>query len=280
MMSSIPPTPPVALTIAATDPTGGGGLQGDVITLASMGCHPLSVVSAVCLRDTEDVADLLPLSAAMLAKQARLLLEDVAVRAFKVGVLATPENIAATAEILSDYPGVPVVVESELGRLPSAALANDRLMAVHCELLLPLATVLVVAQAEAQRLAMVLAGQDELPDVPSAIERLCSSGVGYVLLTGSATPGPQVVNLLYSREGVVRTDPWSRLPDRYLGAGNTLSAALTGALAHEMSIADAVGEAEAFTWQSLAGAFRPGMGKSLPDRFFWLREGRADDGPA
>ena len=276
MMRSIPPTPPVALTIAATDPTGGGGLQGDVITLASMGCHPLSVVSAVCLRDTENVADLLPLSAPLLAKQARLLLEDVAVRAFKVGVLATPENVAATAEILSDYPGVPVVVESELGRLPSAALAGDRLISVHCELLLPLATVLVVAQAEAQRLAMVLAGDDELPDVDTAISRLCESGVGHVLLTGSATPGPQVVTVLYGKEGVIRTDPWSRLPERYLGAGNTLSAALTGALAHDMSIADAVGEAEEFTWQTLASAFRPGMGKSLPNRFFWLQAENAD----
>ena len=35
------------LTFAASDPSGGAGLQADILTLASMGCHPLSVVTAL-----------------------------------------------------------------------------------------------------------------------------------------------------------------------------------------------------------------------------------------
>src|SRR5512137_1943883 len=47
--------PPAVLTFAATDPTSGAGLQADILTLASMGCHPLSVVTAVTVQDTAGV---------------------------------------------------------------------------------------------------------------------------------------------------------------------------------------------------------------------------------
>ena len=42
-----PEFPPIVLTFAASDPSGGAGLQADILTLASMGCHPLSVVTAI-----------------------------------------------------------------------------------------------------------------------------------------------------------------------------------------------------------------------------------------
>lgn len=266
------------MTLAAADPTGGGGLQGDVLTLASMGCHPLSVVTALCLRDTEEVTEVVPLDADLLVDQARLLLEDMPVRAFKVGLLGSVENIAAVAEILADYPDIPLVVESDLARLARRS-AQDELLAAHCEFLLPQVAVLVLGHHEAQRLAMTLGGKEEEPALAEALAVLTAAGPRYVLLTGSGEPGPQVVNVLYGRDGVVRTDAWERLPDRFLGAGNTLSTALAAALAHGMEIPEAVREAQEFTWQSLAAAFRPGMGQALPDRFFWLRGGSDDAQP-
>lgn len=277
MPDSPPAAPPVVMTLAAADPTGGGGLQGDVLTLASMGCHPLSVVTALCLRDTEGLAEVVPLDPELLADQARLLLEDVPVRVFKVGLLGSVENIAAVAEILADYPGIPVVLESELARVGRAASTQDSLVAAHCELLLPQVAVLVLGRLEALRLAMTLTGDEEEPELGVAMQALTAAGPEYVLLTGSGEPGPQVVNVLYDRAGVVRTDAWTRLPERFLGAGSTLSAALVGALAQGMEVPEAVREAQEFTWQSLAAAFRPGMGQALPDRFFWLRAGGGDD---
>ena len=57
--SNIPP--PIVLVFAGTDPTGGAGLQADILTLASLGCHPLSVVTAVTVQDTVGVDDFLPM---------------------------------------------------------------------------------------------------------------------------------------------------------------------------------------------------------------------------
>ena len=51
------------------------------------------------------------------------------------------------------------------------------------------------------------------------------------------------------------------------------SAVLTDA--NGLSMPDAVREAQAYTWETLNRAFRPGMGQYIPDRFFWVRP--ADD---
>ena len=55
--------PPIVLTFAASDPSGGAGLQADILTLASMGCHPLSVVTALTVQDTLGVESVLAMEA-------------------------------------------------------------------------------------------------------------------------------------------------------------------------------------------------------------------------
>src|SRR5216117_2196095 len=104
-------SPPIVLAFAASDPSGGAGMQADLLTLASMGCHPLSVITAITVQDSAGVEGLLALDAEWVADQARCLLEDMPVDAFKIGVLGSLENIAAIAEILSDYPDVPLVLD-------------------------------------------------------------------------------------------------------------------------------------------------------------------------
>ena len=108
------PTPPIVLVIAATDPSGGAGLQADILTLASMGCHPLSVVTAVTIQDTIGVEDFLPIDPEWVTDQARCVLEDMPVSAIKLGVLGSTENVSAIAEVVSDYPDVPLILDPVL----------------------------------------------------------------------------------------------------------------------------------------------------------------------
>ena len=110
----MPDLPPIVLVFAATDPSGGAGLQADIMTLSSMGCHPLSVVTAVTIQDTTGVDDVSPIDAEWVADQARCVLEDMPVAAFKIGVLGSVETIAAIAEVVSDYPEVPLVLDPVL----------------------------------------------------------------------------------------------------------------------------------------------------------------------
>ena len=121
----MPSHPPIVLTFAASDPTGGAGLQADLLTLASMGCHPLSVVTALTIQDTRGVEGLLAIEADWVADQARRLLEDMAVAAFKLGVLGSPDNVTVIAEIVSDYPDVPLILDGVLGRLGKRVIPSS-----------------------------------------------------------------------------------------------------------------------------------------------------------
>ena len=86
-------------------------MQADILTLSSMGCHPLSVVTAVTIQDTMGVEDVLPIDAEWVADQARCVLEDGPVAVFKIGLLGSVEAVAAIAEVVSDYPDIPLVLD-------------------------------------------------------------------------------------------------------------------------------------------------------------------------
>jgi hydroxymethylpyrimidine/phosphomethylpyrimidine kinase len=266
------PLPPIVLCFAAADPSGGGGLQADLLTLSSMGCHALSVVTALTVRDTASLEATLAIDADWVADQARLLLEDIAVQAFKIGHVGSAENVAAIAEVVSDYPDVPLILDPLAAYEHGQEGGDEELAEALREFLLPQTTILTLNGIEARRLASPDGVEAEDLSLEACASALLALGAEYVLITGAHERTPQVLNTLYGETGVVRTDSWERLPGSYHGAGGTLAAALAAALVNGLELSEAVREAQEYTWQTLAAAFRPGMGRFIPDRFFWARE--------
>lgn len=266
-------TPPLVLTFAGTDPTGGAGLQADILTLASLGCHPLSVVTAVTVQDSLGVEDFLPMEADWVMDQARRVLEDMPVSAFKVGMLGSVETALAVAEVVSDYPELPLILDPVLASGRGDELVTEDLLSVIKEALLPQTTVLTPNSVEARRLAMDDALDEEAPELAECARRLLDLGCEYVLITGAHEHTPQVVNTLYGESGVLQTLRWERLPSSFHGSGCTLASAIAAMLAMGMDLQDAVREAQEFAYQSLRGAFRAGMGQAIPDRLYWARAG-------
>jgi hydroxymethylpyrimidine/phosphomethylpyrimidine kinase len=264
--------PPIVLVFAASDPSGGAGLQADIMTLSSMGCHPLSVVTAVTVQDTTGVDDVSAIDAEWVADQARCVLEDMPVAAFKIGVLGSVETIAAIAEVVSDYPEIPLVLDPVLASGRGDELASEEMVGAIRELLVPQTTIITPNSLEARRLAANENNDEDDPDLAECARRLIASGCEYVLVTGTHENTPQVVNTLYGQEGIVRSDSWQRLPGSYHGSGCTLASAIAATIANGLSISDAVKDAQEYTWQTLKAAFRPGMGQHIPDRLFWARE--------
>lgn len=271
------PTPPVVLTFAATDPSGGAGLQADVLTLASMGCHPLSVVTAITVQDTMGVDDVLPIDDEWVTDQARSVLEDMPVAAFKIGVLGSLENIAAIAEIIADYPDVPVILDPVLASGRGDEFASEEMLAAMRDMLLPQTTIILPNSLEARRLAQDDTIEDDDPELAECARRLLDMGCEYALITGTHENTSQVINILYAADGIVRSDTWQRLPGSFHGSGCTLASAVAAGLAHGFPVAEAVQEAQEFTWHSLKRGFRPGMGQFLPDRMFWAFEDESDN---
>ena len=264
--------PPIVLSFAANDPSGGAGIQADMLTIASMGCHPLSIITAITIQDTTGVEDVMPLDPEWIIDQARTVLEDMPVHVFKIGLLGSVEIIAAIAEIISDYPHIPVVMDPVLTSGRGDELANEEMIDAMRELLLPQVTILTPNSLEARHLAQ----QDNDPnesklDLSLCAQRLLQMGCEYVLITGTHENTIHVTNTLYDSSGVVRTDEWKRLDNTYHGSGCTLASAIAASLANGISISESVMDAQDYTWHALQAGFRPGMGQYIPNRLFWAK---------
>lgn len=265
------PAPPIILCFSATDPSGGAGLSADILAIAAMGGYALPVVTAVTVQDTLGVEEVHPLDAEWVVNQARCVLEDMPVAAFKIGVMGSVEIVAAIAEVVSDYPEVPLILDPVLASEGGDSFADDHVVMAIRELLLPQTTVLTPNVLEARRLASA-DGDEEDPDLDECAGRLIGMGCEFVLITGTHESGPQVTNRLYGSEGLIQALNWDRLTGSYHGSGCTLAAALAAAMSTGLDLEKACQDAQAFTWNTLAHGFRPGMGQFVPDRLFWAHD--------
>lgn len=248
-------------------------MQADILTLTSLGCHALSVLTAITVQDTLGVEDYFPLDADWIAEQARCVLEDMPVAAFKVGMVGSVAAIATIAAIVADYPDVPLILDPVLASGRGDDLSNDDTRAALLDMLIPQTTILTPNSVELRSLV-----QDDMHGADAASLEMCAqhllgTGCEYVLVTGTHENTLQVINTLYDVTGVIRADAWTRLPGSYHGSGCTLASAIAATLAHKMDMAESVREAQAFTYESLRAGFRPGMGQYIPDRLFWTRKG-------
>jgi len=282
----MPLPPPIVLTFAASDPSGGAGVQADIMTITGLGCYPVSVLTAVTVQDTVGVEDFFVLDAEWIIDQARALLQDMPVQAFKVGMVGSVEIVTAITEIVSDYPDIPLVLDPVLGSGRGDAFVSEQIVMAMREMLFAQATIITPNSIEARRIALDYEDDEETAGLSECADKLLQWGCGYVLIKGSHENTPKVVNTLYGPGGVLRSDTWERLPGSYHGSGCTLSSAIAALLAQGVSINDSVFEAQEYTWQTLKKGFRPGMGQHIPDRFFWMddeipnKRDRADDGDA
>ena len=263
-----PSAPACVLTFNTSDPSGASGLSADVSTVASMGAHALPVVTGIVVRDTAEVIDSHEIDPDVVVEQARVILEDVQIAACKVGFLASAECVSAVAEVLADYSDVPVV-----SYLPNLSWMDDEQQASYLdafkELILPSTTLLVGSH---KTLTDFLLPDWESERTPSARElavAAAESGTQFVLVTGIQLPDQFIDNVLASPEGALAGERFERFEAGFVGAGETLSAALAAILASSDQVDAAVSEALSFLDQALDSGFRPGMGNVVPDRFFW-----------
>lgn len=271
--SSIPiETPPAVMTLAGSDPSGGAGIQADILTLASLGCHPLSVITALTVQDSANVHDIMVIDADWVNDQARLLLEDMPVSAFKVGLIGSVENVAVIAQLAADYPDIPLILDPVLASGGGDDFADEDLISAIRDMLLPQVTIITPNSIEAQRLASNDPDEEDNLTMDQCAQRLLALGAGHVLITGTHENTREVINTLYAPDGTARAQHWDRLSGSYHGSGCTLASALAGLIACGTPLMQAVDEAQEYTYETLLHAYRPGMGQNIPDRLFWARD--------
>jgi len=253
------------MTFSGHDPSGGAGIQADIETLASQGCHAATVITAITAQDTQNVVDFSALDAPLVITQARAVLEDMPVATFKIGMLGRVETVEAVHSILRDYPDIPVILDPVLASGYGTSLAEPGLLEAIKVLLLPLATVTTPNSHEARLLA------PEADTLDACAIALLDLGAEYVLITGTHEHTPAVINTLYHNHHLLESFTWERLPQSYHGSGCTLAACIAGLMSRGLGPFEAIHEAQEFTWHALQQGYRPGMGQHLPERLFWAK---------
>ncbi|WP_422017357.1 bifunctional hydroxymethylpyrimidine kinase/phosphomethylpyrimidine kinase [Roseateles sp.] len=271
------PPPACVLSFNASDASGAGGLAGDIATIAAMGAHCLPVVTAIVLRDTAEIFEHENLDPDTVAEQARHILEDVPITAWKVGFLGNAESVSAVAEVLSDYPDVPLVTY-----LPSVAWIDEDEQQSYLdalrELVLPQTAVLVGNHKTLTDFLLPDWDNERTPSARELAVAAAQAGAQHVLVTGIQLPNQFVDNVLANSQGPITGEKFERFETSFVGAGDTLAAALAALLSVGAELHSAVSEALSFLDQSLDAGFRPGMGNVIPDRFFWALPGAEEDG--
>ena len=268
MTSSVPKI----LTFAASDPTGGAGMQADLMTQTSLGCYPLSVLTAITCQDTSRVSDVVPIDPSIVEKQARLILNETKIDVIKCGVMASEENIKVISEIIKDYPNVPVVIDPILssGRGDNLALGDSlQLMIRH---LFPLAEIITPNVNEAAKIISNKNISEIDEDLLFIGKSLMDLGPKNVLITAADYQVDKKIltNTLFCQDGGIFNFDHERLPQSFHGSGCTLASAIAAYLAQGMSIHTAVEEAQKFTIDTLKNGLVNGNGQLIPNRFFWM----------
>ena len=258
-MSSHSSRPPVILAFSAHDPSGAAGIQADIESINANGAFCVSVLTALTAQNTARFETLIPQTADAFRVQARLLLDDIQVDAFKIGLIGSAELVHEIATILKAYPDKPVVLDPVLHAGTGTGLADDQLIGAIRRTLLPLVTVLTPNVKEARKLA-------DAQETDRAAAALLAAGCNNVLITGADEPTAEVVNTLYSPGSPPNKFHWERLPGIYHGSGCTLAAAIAARLALGDSVPQAVERAQNYCWQTLKQGRQLGRAQLHPDR--------------
>lgn len=262
-------TPPVALTIAATDSGGGAGIAADLATFAALGVHGACALAALTAQSTVAVEAVHVVPEDFLVAQVCTVAGDLDVRATKTGMLATAENVRAVAELAQRSLLGRLVVDPVMVASSGARLLDPGAEAAYREHLLPAA---LVATPNRQEAAVLVGGKlDDTRAVHDAARVLASLGPQVVVVTGGDHASGRAVDVVATARGTWELAAPAVETTNVHGTGCSFAAAIAARLAHGDTALDAVRCAKAFVHRALTGAagWRLGAGPGPIDHLGW-----------
>lgn len=255
--------PPVALTVAGSDSSGGAGVQADLKTFSAFGVWGACAVTAVTAQNTAAVVEMFVLPAAMVRAQFDAVADDMRPTAVKTGMLATAEIVESVAAAVAHHGVSNLVVDPVMAASLGAQLLDHDAVRVMKEQLLPLCALLTPNIPEAE--ALLGGSPIEAGDMPEAAAALAAMGPRAVLLKGGHLKGDVARDLLWFEGATTWLDaPRIDTGDTH-GTGCTLSAAITAQVAAGIPIPKACAAAKAFVTRAIAGGFGLGGGPGPVD---------------
>lgn len=223
------------LIVAGSDSGGGAGIQADIKTVTALGGYAATAITALTAQNTQGVFDVMGVEPPFIARQMRLVLEDIGADAIKTGMLHSAEVVTTVAEVLRALArDIPLVVDPVMVAKSGTALLDSDARNVIIRHLIPLATVVTPNIPEAEVLTG-LAIRD-LEDMRRAAEVLLGYGAKAVLLKGGHLESDPITDVLLTPEGVeLFRNPRIHTVHTH-GTGCTLASAIATGMAQQRSL--------------------------------------------
>lgn len=238
-------TPPIALTIAGSDPSGGAGIQADLTTFAAHGVHGASVVTALTAQNTTGVQGVHVVPTDFVEAQLRSVLDDLSVAAVKTGMLATADIVGLVGRYAAAGRLARLVVDPVMVASTGARLLTEEAELVYRHDLLPAATVITPNLREAS----VLIGTElrcaaDVVRYADPLQSLCPAG--WVVVTGGHVTDDEAIDVvLHAGEVLELPSPWIDTENDH-GTGCTFASATAARLARGDDPLRAIEGAKAF----------------------------------
>jgi hydroxymethylpyrimidine/phosphomethylpyrimidine kinase len=261
--------PPIALTMAGSDSSGGAGIQADLKTFSALGVFGASVITALTAQNTRGVTAIHDVPDDFIAAQADAVFTDLDVKAVKIGMLSRPGAIRTVADALARHGARPVVLDPVMVAASGAKLLADAAVETLKEVLIPRCDLLTPNLPEAAVLLGCPMAEDE-DDMRRQGEALLRIGARAVLMKGGHGTGPESVDLLVEAAGATRLVAPRHLTRNTHGTGCTLSSAVAAGLAKGDDLGTAVRAAKAYITGAIAAADNLAVGHGHgPVHHFW-----------
>ncbi|WP_045858121.1 bifunctional hydroxymethylpyrimidine kinase/phosphomethylpyrimidine kinase [Teredinibacter purpureus] len=255
--------PPIILSLGALDPSGSGGLQADIETAASLGCHCAPVVTSLSSAGAGSDIESTAVDSSLLITQARSVLDNMNVAAIKIGFLGSVANTEAVHTIIHALPSIPVVAHPALLLWDSDDEEQNDLPEAFFSLIVPQLKIGVFSLYEARTISR------ESDTLATTAQALTSNGCEYVLITGTGHDHPCFQNSSFNIKGLVQEYHWEQEPPTCHGASSTLAMSTCAYLAHGGTPQMSLNQAQNYTWQTMCASRELGFSIRTPHRFFW-----------
>jgi len=262
-MTTSSANPPIVLTFSTLDPSGAGGIQADIETAASLGCHCCPIVTSLCTEGAIRRSETVSVDPTIIIEQARSVLEEMDVRAVKIGFVGSRENAEAIHSILQDYERLPVVSHPAMYLWDNDNEEHRDLQDAYSTLILPASTIANFSLFEAREITK------ETDTVDTTAHAIIANGCQTALITGTGKQNLAFQNSTYDAKGLVKNYHWQQEAPACHGSSSTLSISMAAYLAHGFNELQAIEQAQNFTWAAMRASRDLGFGQQTPHRFYW-----------
>jgi hydroxymethylpyrimidine/phosphomethylpyrimidine kinase len=264
---------PVILTVAGSDPSGGAGIQADLLTISALGGYGASAVTAITVQNSRGLRSVQSVRPELVREQMEAILEDMPVAAVKIGMLVQTDVILAVCGVLGSLQPPHIVVDPVMAATRGGERMDEAGVQAIRTRLLPLATLLTPNIPETE----LLTGMEvrTVEEARHAGRRLLDAGARAVLVKGGHLPEAPGTDILVTGErSAVLPGQWQQQPHSH-GTGCVLSSAIATFLALGDDLRTAVDRGRSFISGALQHGRTAGCGPGSVNPLYRLQD---DDG--